>query len=324
MQTKVAINIPKVTRKITNEDILLLRMCENIKEIPLESGSIELLDLHIHPDGIGRSIDYHEHSFIEIHTIDSGAGKIHVGDKSYKFSKGQFTITKPNIVHHWEMTEGPLLMHIWWLGLRLKDDLQGDESESPLVFFKNPQKVVYNIPAEYDFLYSAILTELKKQNICYEDCIKDYLSLLIKLFARAMIKGKNLKSKRPLKEKASEDRIVNIIDQYINDNISLKISTKDISKFISRSVRSISRHYRNVTGLSIGEKIDQVKMYKAEELLRETDLQIKAIAYQVGYDDVRYFARRFKKFFNYSASDYRNKIFFIDGVKRYVEPEKIK
>ncbi len=120
----------------------------------------------------------------------------------------------------------------------------------------------------------------------------------------------------------SEDKIVKLVDKCIEDNLSSRISLKDIAKLTSKSVRSISRHYKYITGLSIGEKLNKAKMYKAEELLRETDLQIKAVAYQVGFDDIRYFSRRFKTFFKCSASDYRKNIIF-PNKKRLIEEHKI-
>ena len=71
--------------KIINEDAFLLRMCESIKKVSINGNQIELLDLHIHPKGIGHSSAYHQHSFVEIHIVDSGTGRLYMNDETYIF-----------------------------------------------------------------------------------------------------------------------------------------------------------------------------------------------------------------------------------------------
>jgi AraC-like DNA-binding protein len=56
-------------------------------------------------------------------------------------------------------------------------------------------------------------------------------------------------------------------------------------------------------------------MLHAEELLRETDMPIKAIAYSCGVPDIRYFARKFKTFFDCTPSEFRKKMVESPGRK---------
>jgi two-component system response regulator YesN len=55
--------------------------------------------------------------------------------------------------------------------------------------------------------------------------------------------------------------------------------------------------------------ITEIRIKKAIELFANESLNIKEIAYQVGYRDANYFSRVFKKTIGMSPKDYRNKFF---------------
>lgn len=59
------------------------------------------------------------------------------------------------------------------------------------------------------------------------------------------------------------------------------------------------------TGLSISLYIQQFRLKKAKELLLSSDLPIKRVAYQSGFNNPAYFSRLFKEVFSTSPSNYR-------------------
>ena len=99
-----------------------------------------------------------------------------------------------------------------------------------------------------------------------------------------------------------------MVDRFLEDNLAGAVSIDDVARLATMSKRNLSRQYRKETNLSVGEKLAQLRMYKAEELLRETDLQIKAIAQRVGISDTHYFARKFKEFYGWSPSEHRLRV----------------
>lgn len=52
------------------------------------------------------------------------------------------------------------------------------------------------------------------------------------------------------------------------------------------------------------EYINSVKLYYACELLRNTNMNISETAFYLGYSDVSYFSKRFKKLFGRSPGEY--------------------
>lgn len=66
--------------------------------------------------------------------------------------------------------------------------------------------------------------------------------------------------------------------------------------------------YRN-TGYPLNEYVNRLKISEAKKLLRMTSLQIKQIAQMLGFDDVAYFSRVFRKFAGMAAAEFRAKRF---------------
>ena len=69
----------------------------------------------------------------------------------------------------------------------------------------------------------------------------------------------------------------------------------------------LSRMFKNQTGKNLIYFINEKKMNKARELLKDPDMMVKEAAYAVGYDDQFYFNKLFKRFFGVSPTEYRRR-----------------
>lgn len=96
--------------------------------------------------------------------------------------------------------------------------------------------------------------------------------------------------------------------EYINLNYSDKISLDDIAKHASMNKSYFSRFFKNETSINIQDYIIRIRMEKASEMLQELNTKIADIAVAVGYNDIYYFDRSFKKYFGMSPSQYRRNL----------------
>ena len=67
----------------------------------------------------------------------------------------------------------------------------------------------------------------------------------------------------------------------------------------------ISRLFRSVTGMSCIDYVIEYRMSKAISMVRLTDKPIIEIAYEVGFNNISYFNRTFKKHFQRTPSQCR-------------------
>ena len=75
---------------------------------------------------------------------------------------------------------------------------------------------------------------------------------------------------------------------------------------LSMSASYLTRYLREHMNTTPSKYIEKVRMQHAQQLLRDTRLQIKEIVPLIGYNDVSSFVRKFKGETGYTPLQYRN------------------
>ena len=83
---------------------------------------------------------------------------------------------------------------------------------------------------------------------------------------------------------------------------------EDLTKQLVISRTQLYRKVKALTGMSITQYINHIRIEKARYLLKETDLAINEIAYEIGFEDARYFAKIFKKAQGKTPSQFRKNL----------------
>jgi AraC-like DNA-binding protein len=73
---------------------------------------------------------------------------------------------------------------------------------------------------------------------------------------------------------------------------------------LSRS--AFFKKLKSITGLAPVDLVKDIRLNKAVELMRKTDMSISEIAFAVGFKDAGYFGKCFKKKYQVSPRDYLN------------------
>lgn len=82
---------------------------------------------------------------------------------------------------------------------------------------------------------------------------------------------------------------------YINKNFSHNIGVEDIARAVGISPAHLSRLFKQEVGRTVIEYLTLVRLEQAKLLLRKGDLTLEEISRRVGYNDVAYFSRVFKR-----------------------------
>ena len=98
---------------------------------------------------------------------------------------------------------------------------------------------------------------------------------------------------------------INEVLEYISSHYADNITTAELAKKWYLSEYYFCRFFKNATGQSPVNYINRTRIEMAAVLLKKTNENITTIAIKVGFDDVNYFSRTFKKFMNMSPSEYR-------------------
>jgi transcriptional regulator GlxA family with amidase domain len=108
-------------------------------------------------------------------------------------------------------------------------------------------------------------------------------------------------------QKKHEDDPIKQAQEYIENNVTEKISVEDLSSKYAIGRRHFERRFKKATNNTPVEYIQRVKIEAAKKQLESTPKNINEVMYDVGYTDAKAFRTVFKKITGISPIDYRNK-----------------
>lgn len=103
---------------------------------------------------------------------------------------------------------------------------------------------------------------------------------------------------------ALQDSILFLLE-YIDKNCSTDISLDQTSNILNISKSHLHKVFKAHTGITPLQYLQEARISTAKELLKKTELSIQDVAFEVGYQDQRYFSRIFKNKTGLSPSAWR-------------------
>jgi AraC family L-rhamnose operon transcriptional activator RhaR/AraC family L-rhamnose operon regulatory protein RhaS len=125
-------------------------------------------------------------------------------------------------------------------------------------------------------------------------------------FWRLAVTLSRLYSFEALDEKSGVLKLANAV-AYIEKNFAESLAVSYLAQLSNYSERQFVRLFKETFGCIPMEYITRLRMQKARELLKMSDLSIAEVASCCGYNDSNYFSRIFKKYNTYTPSEYRGK-----------------
>ncbi len=111
---------------------------------------------------------------------------------------------------------------------------------------------------------------------------------------------------RVLGYRYSNNQIFNEILEYINHNYQDAIELKECAEKYHTSPSYIARMFKKYYGVSFITYVNNLRIDKAVVLLKNTDMPIKEISYKVGYNNLNYFYKVFKKNIGITPNIFKN------------------
>ena len=99
--------------------------------------------------------------------------------------------------------------------------------------------------------------------------------------------------------------IIMEIQQYICAHFSEDISLSALSRQFTISEKYLSSLFKTVVGQNLVSFVNEVRIEKAKQILKETTLSVQCIAELCGFNDYFYFSKVFKKKTGVTATQYR-------------------
>ena len=104
-----------------------------------------------------------------------------------------------------------------------------------------------------------------------------------------------------------DEKLITQAIEYVENNIDRsELSVEELSRELGMSRVHLYKKLTAITGRSPVEFIRIIRLKRAAQMLKESQLNVSEIAYSVGFNNPKYFSRYFKDEFGMLPSDFKN------------------
>jgi AraC family transcriptional regulator of adaptative response / methylphosphotriester-DNA alkyltransferase methyltransferase len=106
---------------------------------------------------------------------------------------------------------------------------------------------------------------------------------------------------------SENEQIVVKAEEFLHQNYAQSIPLDTLAQHVGMSKYHFSRLFKQITGLSAREYLEDIRMERAKEFLICSDLNVEEISYRIGYHSLSRFYTVFTKKEGYTPSEFREK-----------------
>lgn len=255
----------------------------------------------------GVKFKSHWHENMQLYFFTKGKAIVECNKKSYPVKTNSLIVINSNELHSLESLSNDLKFYTIRIDSSFLFSNQVDLCQTKFLSPLSQNQICFENLIENDnevlSCVTTIIDEYSSKKIGYELAIKSFIYKLIVLLLRKYIK--KFLTKKELTSKVNNLRRFDLIFKYIDRNYSKKITTKDLSNIAHISTYHFCRVFKEMTGKTTTDYINKVRLEKALSYLNKGTLNITEIALNCGFDNINYFSRLFKKYYNVSPSKFR-------------------
>ncbi|MBT2724646.1 AraC family transcriptional regulator [Bacillus sp. ISL-46] len=252
----------------------------------------------------------HKHDYIEVNFVYTGELNQTVGGRQLTLKKGELLLLNQHIEHEIKACAKedivinfiirPSFFDFIFSFLSseniisdfLLNSLYNNTQNGQFLYFK-----VADVPAIQDMI-GKMIEEIMHPSAFSESTIKLYMGL----FLIELLKNSD---KVERKEEASINHYLVVESlKYIEDRFK-DASLNELAIRLKQSHYGLSKTIKKATSHTFKELLQERRLVKAKELLEGTDMAIASIVEQVGYDNISYFYRIFKKKYGQTPKEFR-------------------
>lgn len=227
----------------------------------------------------GRTLD----EYILLY-IANGSGTFSSNkQKNIRLTTGSILLLFPGEWHNYE----PAPSTGWdeyWIGF------QGDNMETLVQngFFCE-QKKVFNVGLSLEViqLFRMAISVATEQKAGFQQILGGITNLLLGM-THSLDKLQSFSQSQPM-------QLINKAKLIMFENSHTNVTVEEIAGRICMSYSSFRRNFKQYTGLSPHQYLQEIRIQKSKELLATTNLSCQEIAYKTGYESPIHFNVTFKK-----------------------------
>lgn len=255
-------------------------------------------------------IDLHQHEFLELAYVINGRALHTINGIKTIVEKGNYFIINYGTAHKYTLINNDNfdLINILFKPELIDKSLKCCHSFLDLInhylirinytsLEKKPTDVIFHDNDQ------TILDLINRMQYEYENKKPGYIELLRCHLIEIIICTMRTISKN--QEEFLENDFISRIKEYVEKYYMNPITLHDISRELNFSVSYMSRKFKQDTGLTFVAYLQRKRMEQSGRLIANTDKKFSEIAELVGYRDIKFFNKVFKKQWGMTPSEFR-------------------
>ena len=251
---------------------------------------------------------WHYHPEMELVYVNGGNGKRHIGNHISYYNDGDLIFIGANLPH-FGFTDR-LTQNKSEIVIQAREDFLGkgffeapemlsikqllNRSKQGIIFHKATQKI---IGPKLEALLS--LNSFER--------LLSFLQILQELSESSNYTILNVE-KVHLESRPQDTARLDTIYSFVSNEFTRPISLEEISDRVSMTEQAFSRYFKNKTGKTFTQFVNEYRLVHACKLLAEKHISITDVCFECGFNNFSHFNKKFKEFTGKSPSQYRNEI----------------
>ena len=228
----------------------------------------------------------------QLNYITNGDGILETKKGKYRVEEGSVIILYPGIWHRFRPSKNGWNEHyVGFNGEFAAKMFQHD-------FFVNKEPMV-KIGFNEDFLRFFIELQQLVQNekpgyqqMC-SGLVVTMLSSILSIKKNENFSGKEI------------EKIIQKACMIIRENLDSNLNMEKVAQNLNVGYSNFRKMFKKYTGISPAQYSLSLRIRQAKDLLNNTDLSVKEISYQVGFNSIDYFSRVFKSKTGKNPTEYK-------------------
>jgi AraC family transcriptional activator of pobA len=277
----------------------------HIQEIPKEpnlSGSFSVRDVLEMLEEKDMVQELHRHDFYYILVLKEGSGSHEIDFKPFEVRKNTIFLMRPGQIHQLTLKAGST----GYL-LQFKTDFFNSQNKLAQELLRKVSHINFcNLDgdgfAKLETILSYILKEYTEKQEGFQEVIKSNLSIFfIELVRHRQNKIIASKENNPYSQEQLEKFLA-----LLEANITIKKQVSQYAELLHISTYQLNAITKMSLNKTPSELINEHIILESKRQLLATSNQVNQIADYLGYDDISYFIRFFKKHTNNTPEAFRN------------------
>lgn len=248
-----------------------------------------------------------KHNFWELVYVDKGEIIAYSDNNANVLKQGEVIFHKPNEWHNIQ-SNGVTAANVAIVSFECNSRAMEFFNNKILKVGQTQKKIISKIILEYtnafetpfNDLYTNQLVRKKNQPIGSEQLLKLHICELLISFMRSTIP----ESQYTMISVNNSESTLNLLLTYMNEHVHTTVTVEQLVKYSGLNRTGINNLFKQNFGKGAIEHFIGMKIEAAKKYLRENNFNVTQISELLGYSNVHYFSRQFKKVTGMSPIEY--------------------